>query len=51
MSYFLYWSFKVWDLSFKSYWSGASCKVTMVGHMHTVRCLQVMFPHGSYAPQ
>lgn len=32
---------KVWDLSFESYWSGASCKVTMIGHMHTVRCLQV----------
>lgn len=32
---------KVWDLSFASYWSGASCKVTMVGHFHTVRCLQV----------
>ena len=32
---------KVWDLSFASYWAGASCKVTMVGHLHTVRCLQV----------
>ena len=32
---------QVWDLSFESYWSGASCKVTMIGHMHTVRCLQV----------
>ena len=47
---FWYWSFKVWDLSFKSYWSGASCKVTMIGHMHTVRCLQVMFAHKSCAP-
>ena len=37
-------SVKVWDLSFASYWAGASCKVTMVGHLHTVRCLQVRTP-------
>lgn len=39
--------YQVWDLSFESYWSGASCKVTMVGHMHTVRCLQVKLSSSS----
>ena len=41
IAFFFSFLVKVWDLSFESYWSGASCKVTMIGHMHTVRCLQV----------
>ena len=33
---------QVWDLSTDNVnWVGATCKITMVGHMHTVRCLQV----------
>ncbi|UYV76441.1 hypothetical protein LAZ67_14000406 [Cordylochernes scorpioides] len=31
----------VWDLSTQHTWSSIACKVTMVGHSHTVRCLQV----------
>ena len=34
--------FQVWDLATdKVGWVGAACRATMVGHMHTVRCLQV----------
>lgn len=33
---------QVWDLATDNVnWVGATCRVTMVGHMHTVRCLQV----------
>jgi F-box/WD-40 domain protein 7 len=33
---------KVWDLKNTGKdWSSAACRVTMIGHMHTVRCLQV----------
>jgi len=32
---------KVWDLSINLQWSGIACKVTMVGHEDTVRCVQV----------
>lgn len=34
-------SLQVWDLSVGSDWNVAACKVTMTGHLHTVRCLQV----------
>ena len=35
---------QVWDLATdKVGWVGATCRATMVGHMHTVRCLQVSF--------
>ena len=35
--------FQVWDLATdKVGWVGAACRATMVGHMHTVRCLQVI---------
>lgn len=34
--------YEVWDLATdKVGWVGAACRATMVGHMHTVRCLQV----------
>ena len=34
--------FQVWDLATdKVGWVGAACRATMIGHMHTVRCLQV----------
>ncbi len=33
----------MWDLSTdKVGWVGAACRATMVGHQHTVRCLQVL---------
>ena len=33
---------QVWDLSTDHVgWVGATCRATMIGHMHTVRCLQV----------
>ncbi len=33
---------QVWDLSTdKVDWVGAACRATMIGHQHTVRCLQV----------
>ena len=33
---------KVWDLATNNVgWIGAACRATMVGHLHTVRCLQV----------
>jgi F-box/WD-40 domain protein 7 len=32
---------KVWDLSMQPQWSAIACRVTMVGHTDTVRCLQV----------
>ena len=36
------WMLQVWDLATdKVGWVGAACRATMVGHMHTVRCLQV----------
>ena len=34
---------KVWDLAEGVGWSRSRCTVTMVGHSHTVRCLQVVF--------
>ena len=34
-------SFQVWDLLEGRDWSSAACKVTMVGHVKIVRCLQV----------
>ena len=34
----------MWDLATdKVGWVGAACRATMVGHMHTVRCLQVSY--------
>ncbi len=33
---------KVWDLSVQDEWSSIACKVTMVGHTDTVRCVQVI---------
>ena len=37
---------QVWDLATDNMnWVGATCRVTMVGHMHTVRCLQVCLSH------
>ena len=33
--------FQVWDLSTQESWSSIACKVTMIGHTDTVRCLQV----------
>ena len=32
---------KVWDLSISVNWSSIACRVTMVGHTDTVRCLQM----------
>lgn len=32
---------KVWDLSTTSSWSSIACRVTMVGHTDTVRCVQM----------
>ena len=32
---------QVWDVSTQNNWSSIACKVTMVGHLDTVRCLQV----------
>ena len=32
---------QVWDLSTQDSWSSIACKVTMIGHRDTVRCLQV----------
>jgi len=32
---------KVWDLSTSISWSAISCRVTMVGHTDTVRCVQM----------
>ena len=32
---------KVWDLSSTSSWSSIACRVTMVGHTDTVRCVQM----------
>jgi len=34
-------SIKVWDLSMHSSWSSIACRVTMVGHTDTVRCVQM----------
>ena len=32
----------MWDLATDRVgWVGAACRATMIGHMHTVRCLQV----------
>ena len=31
---------KVWDLDIQPEWSSIGCKVTMVGHSDTVRCVQ-----------
>lgn len=33
---------KVWDLDITPSWSSIGCKVTMVGHTDTVRCLQMV---------
>ena len=32
---------KVWDLSISVNWSSIACRVTMVGHTDTVRCVQM----------
>jgi len=32
---------KVWDLSTSTSWSSIACRVTMVGHTDTVRCVQM----------
>lgn len=32
---------KVWDLDIQPAWSSIACKVTMVGHQDTVRCIQM----------
>jgi WD40 repeat protein len=32
---------QVWDLSTQGSWYSIACKVTMIGHQDTVRCLQV----------
>ena len=44
---------KVWDLSISVNWSSIACRVTMVGHTDTVRCVQMdqdrdMVISGSY---
>lgn len=44
---------KVWDLSISMSWSSIACRVTMVGHTDTVRCVQMdqtrdMVVSGSY---
>ncbi|MPC17530.1 F-box/WD repeat-containing protein 7 [Portunus trituberculatus] len=33
---------QVWDVEETSQWSSINCKVTMIGHSSTVRCLQVV---------
>ena len=34
-------SIKVWDLDTQPGWSSIGCKVTMIGHHDTVRCVQM----------
>lgn len=34
---------KVWDISTKDNWASIACKVTMLGHIDSVRCLEVAF--------
>ncbi len=37
---------KVWDLDIQPEWSSIGCKVTMVGHGDTVRCVEMRADRG-----